>query len=245
MIRIALSCSLDGVSEQTPDESGQSRVNNAYIESILRAGAAPVPVPVTQEADGLAAIIDCCCGLVLTGGDDISPLLYGEEPLPEVRSVSARRDKYELLLFNLAVERKIPVFGICRGIQLINVALGGSLHQHLAAMSDLTIRHDQEESRHTPTHLVMVTSDSLIHGVLGDQAEVNSFHHQAIKVLAKGLKVTGVSPDGVIEAVESAEGFAPTILGVQWHPEGLSETRPEMAALFKLFVNLCETGHRS
>ncbi len=245
MVRIALSCSLDGISEERPQESGRCWVNNAYIHSVLRAGAAPVPVPVMQDTGSLTSILDCCGGLILTGGNDIAPSRYGEERQPEVRSVSVLRDTYELLLFQLSVERKIPVFGICRGVQLINVALGGSLHQHLGSIPEFTLQHDQEEGRQTTTHCVAVTSDSIIRQIFGSQTEVNSFHHQAIKALAPGLKVTATSSDGVIEAVESIDDAMPIILGVQWHPEELSESEPETAALFKVFVEMCEEGRRS
>ncbi|NLA95507.1 MAG: gamma-glutamyl-gamma-aminobutyrate hydrolase family protein [Clostridiaceae bacterium] len=242
MIRIALSCSLDGISEERPQESGRCRVNNAYIHSVLRAGAAPVPVPVMEDTGSLTSILDCCDGLILTGGNDIAPSRYGEEQQPEVRSVSVLRDIYESLLFQLALERKLPVFGICRGMQLINVALGGSLHQHLGSVPTFTLQHDQEEGRQTTTHRVAVTSGSIIRQVLGSQTEVNSFHHQAIKSLAPGLRVTATSRDGVIEAVESIPNALSTILGVQWHPEELSESEPKTAALFTLFVKMCQAA---
>jgi len=240
MIRIALSCSLDGVSEGCPEEAGRCQVNNSYIYSVLRAGAAPVLFPVIQDTEALSSMIDSCSGLILTGGDDVSPLLYGEEPLPEVQLVSDSRDRHEFLLFRLAVERKIPVFGICRGMQLINVALGGSLHQHLGVIPEFKHEHRQEESRYITTHSVTIEKGSIMERVLGSEAQVNSFHHQAIKVLAPGLKVTATSPDGVIEAVESTDPLAPAIIGVQWHPEGLSKTKPEMAELFKFFVEMCQ-----
>ncbi|HZK28737.1 MAG TPA: gamma-glutamyl-gamma-aminobutyrate hydrolase family protein, partial [Clostridia bacterium] len=206
---------------------------------VLRAGAAPILIPVTQDRMAVKSILDLCDGLILTGGEDVSPLLYGEDPVKKIGTLSRLRDDYDLLLFNLALERKIPVFGICRGMQLINVALGGSLHQHTDDLPQFTIRHVQQASRHEVTHRVTVVPSSRLHPVLGDSVAVNSWHHQAIKDLALGLTAVASSSDGLIEAVESINESLPPIIGVQWHPEELSQAIPEMADLFFLFVEIC------
>lgn len=245
MIHLGLTCSTYTLKEKRWEGLSGSRINQTYLQSVLMAGAAPVPLPVIADTSALSSIINSCEGLLLTGGGDISPIYYGEEYSPDLRSVSDARDICELLLFRLAMERKIPVFGICRGMQLINVALGGSLYQHLGSVPEFNIQHDQQEERRTTTHGIAIETGSIMERVFGSQAQVNSFHHQAIKDLAPGLKVTARSPDGVIEAVESIDQSGPVIMGVQWHPEELSASEPKAAALFKLFVELCEEGGRS
>lgn len=240
MIRIGLSCGSDRLREASWEGSAGSRVNQAYIQSVLRAGAAPVLIPVIGDGKALAAILDFCDGLLLTGGGDLDPALYGEEKEAGTGPISVERDTCELLLFDLAVRARLPLFGICRGMQLINVALGGTLHQELEGQPDFFIRHKQQCDRQEVTHEVSLQAGSLLHTCLGDRIQVNSLHHQAVKDLAPGLTASAWSPDKIIEGLEGGGGHLPPILAVQWHPEELAQDMPPMAELFSSFVRICQ-----
>lgn len=167
-------------------------------------------------------------GLVIPGGPDLDPALYGESPLPELGAVSQERDALELGLIRWALHQGLPLLGICRGIQSLNVALGGSLYQDLPAQGFRELVHNGQP------HLVEQVADSPLTALFPPRFEVNSYHHQAIKTLAPGLRVLAQAPDGVIEAV-ALEGH-PFALAVQWHPELL----PEQWGIFRAFVEAAE-----
>lgn len=196
-----------------------------YFESILRAGATPVVLPPTEDADALVSVLDRIDGLLLSGGADLNPLFVGEEPIPALHSINARRDLSELLLIRLAYDRQIPILGICRGIQLMAAALDGSIWQDLGsaelpetANSTKLLKHSQDLDRSVASHTVKTAEGSLLRSIMGEETlYVNSFHHQAVRDPGPHLCVSATAPDGVIEAVESTEHKS--ILGVQWHPE--------------------------
>jgi putative glutamine amidotransferase len=171
-------------------------------------------VPAGADPDALAARVDA---LVLTGGTDVDPALYGEEPHPSVR-VDRVRDDRELALLAAALERGLPVLAICRGLQLLNVHLGGTLHQHLAAHP---VGGDG-------VHEVRFAADSTLRGIYGPRCPVNSLHHQAVAAPGAGLACVGHAPDGVVEAVELT---GRPVVGVQWHPEQLNRPEPVFAWL--------------
>ncbi len=239
MFRVGLSGALIADQDKHWEGSNRHYVNDAYVSAVHRAGAVPLIIPVTDGREVISSILDICGGVILTGGDDISPLLFGEEPVKGLGKQSPQRDAFELLLFRMALERSYPVFGVCRGLQLINVALGGTLYQDIGDLPEFTIQHLQKASRQAVTHHIDIVPDTYLYEVLGDKALVNSWHHQAIKKLAGSLRVTARSRDGVIEAVEADGCDMPPIIGVQWHPEELAATVPGMAKLFKTFVGLC------
>lgn len=190
-----------------------------YYQSVLKAGGIPVILPPYEDKEALLGTLDNLDGLLLTGGADINPLYWGEEPVKELHGINPRRDRQELLLVKLAADRQIPVLGICRGIQTLNAALGGSLYQDIhSQMNTPCIKHDQDLDRGFASHTVQIDSDSLLHRLFQtDNLAVNSFHHQAVKEAAPGFRVCARSSDGVIEAIESTE--YKSMLGVQWHPE--------------------------
>ncbi len=214
-----------------------------YYRSIELAGGIPVVIPPTANRVLLTALLDRVDGLLLSGGSDINPLYMGEDPLPELHSVNPSRDFCELVVARLAYDRAMPVFGICRGIQILAVALGGKVHQDLkACMPEGTplLKHSQDAPRHLSTHRVSSEEGSLIQALLGEQFYVNSFHHQAVSDPGKHLRVTARSADGVAEAVESTD--MKPVFGVQWHPEcyALADDKC-MAGLFHHFVNCAES----
>ena len=190
-----------------------------YYQSILKAGGTPFIIPCYDDMDALVNTLEHLDGIVLTGGADINPLYLGEEPIKELHGINPRRDRQELLLTKLAADRQIPILGICRGIQTMNAALGGTLLQDIhVQMEGTRIKHDQNLERSYASHTVSIESNSLLHEVFGaDSIAVNSFHHQAVKEAAPGFRVCARATDGVIEAIESTE--YKSMLGVQWHPE--------------------------
>jgi putative glutamine amidotransferase len=168
---------------------------------------------------------------LLSGGYDCDPCLFGEEKLNESVEIDSRRDEWELPLVRAAVERGMPILAICRGIQSLNVALGGTLYQDLPAQMPTDIHHRQTEGRAVATHSIEVDPNSRLAAIIGPNMEVNSFHHQSLKRIADGLRVVASAPDGVIEAVEgTGEEF---LIGVQFHPEEMVSGSRQAYALFE------------
>jgi putative glutamine amidotransferase len=215
LIGITTSVTVDTIPER-------AYVNGAYIRAIQAAGGIPVLLTPHFTPDVQAALWQRLDGLVLTGGGDIEPERFGEVRHPAVDDVSPARDDLELGLTRRAVADDVPLFAICRGIQVLNVALGGTLVQDIASEWPDALRHSQKAPRHEPTHAVKVMGEGTHLGsVLGAlEVEVNSMHHQAIKRLGEGLREVAWAPDGIIEGVEMP-GDERLVLGVQWHPEEL------------------------
>ena len=197
---------------------GDCTLAQGYYMSVIEAGGTPVIIPPYDNEKALVSLLDTMDGIILSGGADIDPDYLRENALDCV-SVNPRRDAQELLLVHMATERHIPVLGICRGIQIITAALGGKLYQDIATQHPGgCMEHSQKISRGLPSHNVKLEKDSILFGLFGKESlAVNSFHHQAVKEVPKGFRVTAVAPDGIIEGMESVS-FRP-ILGVQWHPE--------------------------
>jgi putative glutamine amidotransferase len=201
-----------------------------YPEAIERAGGIPVIVPLLRP-DAIDALLDRVDGVCLSGGPDLQPSAYGEEPHPQLGPTEPRADAVELQLIRAADRRHLPILGICRGMQVLNVARGGTLHQHLPEVVGDRIEHRQPGHGSIPTHRVETASHSRLRAVLGGpKLEVNSFHHQAIKTLGHDLVATAWAQDGTVEAVEGPGERL--VLGVQWHAEGLEAHGP----LFQLLV---------
>lgn len=212
-------------------------LGEAYYRSVLEAGGIPIVLPPYDETDTLNDLLDSLDGILFSGGADLNPLYVGEEPVKGLHAVNYKRDKQELLLVRLAYDRQIPILGICRGIQVMVAALGGSIYQDIYSQKDKNcLKHTQELDRATPSHTVTFTPDSILSGLFqSDHLYVNSFHHQAVKDVPDCLKVTATSSDGVIEAVESTE--YKSVLGVQWHPEAFCMAgKDDMQPIFKWLV---------
>ena len=198
---------------------GDCTLAEGYYQSILKAGGVPFIIPAYDDTNMIVNTLEQIDGLLLTGGADINPLFWGEEPIQELHGINPRRDRQELLLTQLAADRQIPILGICRGIQTMNAAFGGSLYQDIhSQMEGKRIKHDQNLDRCYASHTVDIEKDTVLHQLFGtDTIAVNSFHHQAVKEAAPGFRVCARAKDGVIEAIESTE--YKSMLGVQWHPE--------------------------
>lgn len=199
-------------------DSGKCTLLEGYYRSVLEAGGTPLIVPSFDDTDAMVSVLDNVDALILSGGGDINPLYLGEEPIPELSSINPARDWQELMLVRLAANRQIPILGICRGIQVMTAALGGKLYQDIYRQAGATLKHSQDTDRHIATHSVRIASSSKLAKIFGStNLHVNSFHHQAVQEAAPGFAVTAVSPDGLIEAVESTQ--CKSMIGVQWHPE--------------------------
>jgi microsomal dipeptidase-like Zn-dependent dipeptidase/gamma-glutamyl-gamma-aminobutyrate hydrolase PuuD len=226
-------------------KEGTSRIADPYFQSVVLAGGAPVLLPVTTDVHALATVVDTLDGLIFSGGGDIDAAYWGEEPVPEAEEPDSCRDEYDFSLLRLAFNRQLPIFGICRGHQVINVAFGGTLYQDIPTRFDAKdrLKHSQEEDRDVATHTV-IPSDipSKLRAALktppGQAIPVNSFHHQAVKDVAPEFIATATSPDGLNEAIEHPEY---PIFGVQWHPESMAVSGNEMMLdLFRYHVGLAE-----
>jgi len=210
---------------RTWDGADRTGVNEAYVKAVVAAGGVPLVLSPLMGPAVAGRALDGVDGLVLTGGEDMDPAWYGAEPSPRLSPPSRERDLFELALFAIARQRELPILGICRGIQVINVALGGTLYQDLPTERPDGIDHRPDGPRDHRSHRVRVQSGSRAAAALGETAvTVNSSHHQAIKDLAPGLVAVGWSDDGVIEAVETPAGD-PWLLAVQWHPEEMHRDR--------------------
>ncbi|PYO50283.1 MAG: hypothetical protein DMD72_02800 [Gemmatimonadetes bacterium] len=222
-------------------DTSRVRLTAAYVTALERAGLIPLIVPPLSNAEAAASVLDSVAGLVLTGGEDVDPARYGEKRHEKVRSVNPARDATEAALIEEARARGTPVLAICRGIQILNVALGGTLVQDIPSQCETTIDHDDEGARNSRTHEVEIEPDSLIAKAVGaEHVTVNSFHHQSVKRVADGMRVTARSPDGVIEGIESTDEDW-WVMGVQWHPEEMTESaEPWDRGLFKAFAKQIE-----
>ena len=210
-------------------------VNQDYLKALKLAGAMPLVLPIAHEREDIQAQLALLDGLLFPGGADVSPLLYGEEPVPELEDVFPELDDHQIALAHMGRERGIPMLGICRGMQVLNVAFGGTLHQHLESG---TLQHVQKTQRHVAGHSVDLAEDGLLARIFGRSSiGTNSFHHQAVKDLAPGFEVNARARDGVIEGFERTDGSF--ILGVQWHPEGMVEKHPLMLGVFRELVYAC------
>lgn len=217
---------------------GDSCIENSYALSILEAGGVPVLIPVCTDIEILRETVKRLDGLLLTGGGDINPLFAKEDPIPQLQEYNIIRDQYDFTLVKLATDRCIPIFGICRGHQVINLAFGGNNYQDIYSQRQTpTLKHSQSVSREYGSHTVLIEKESQLFNIMGtDSLVVNSFHHQAIKDVAPGFHVSATSPDGIIEAMEGRPAYP--IFSVQWHPEKMA-VRPDqqMQRLFHYFVN--------
>jgi len=215
-------------------DDGSLKLLDRYYKSIVEAGGVPVVIPPVTDKDIIINTLDNVDALLLSGGGDINPLWVGEEPSPRLHSINRERDEAELLTAVLAYNRQLPILGICRGIQTLVAALGGTLLQDIEESMGShfkLIKHSQDADRDECTHTVKIEPDTLLSHIFGsDHLTVNSFHHQAVKEPGERLRICALAPDGTIEAVESTEHKP--LLGVQWHPEWLTQHLP----LFKWLV---------
>lgn len=209
-----------------------------YLKGIELAGGAPVVLPLTDDVQVLEAILERCAGVLIPGGHDVEPARYGQELLPECGELSPGRDRLEDWVIGWALERDMPILGICRGVQMLNVHLGGTLYQDLPTQRPESLNHSQQPPYEELVHTVTVQEGSMLARFTGaGKCGVNSLHHQAIWQVAPGLVVDALSEDGVVEAVHMPEKRF--VLGVQWHPEYCCQFQKESMEIFNGFVRAC------
>ncbi|MGM0713063.1 gamma-glutamyl-gamma-aminobutyrate hydrolase family protein [Brevibacillus parabrevis] len=209
-------------------------VGSGYVDGVARAGGIPLILPLltVQEAP-FREMVESLDGLILTGGDDPAPHLYGEEPLQGLGDIEYERDLAELAVIKLALELKKPILGICRGMQILNVACGGTLIQDIPSQVPGAFQHAQKGSRQYGAHKVTLQPGFLADALGQQEVLVNTSHHQAVKDVAPGFQMTGCAADGVIEAIESQNGL---YIGVQWHPERMWSHDSQMFKIAQAFI---------
>lgn len=226
-----MSCNKGGFGDVT-----RQYINAAYISAVEDAGAVPFIIPVSNDLEKTKKLIDLCDGLLFPGGEDIDPGYYGENPNKNLGEIRPEVDKFLFHSLLYALEQRKPALGICKGMQMMVVATGGSLYQDIYSQrEEETFLHCQSGRRTYGVHQVQIDKDSRLFQILETgQIATNSMHHQSVRTLGKGLRLSAHTEDGIVEAVESLDG---RLIGVQWHPE---EMVPESGAMKRLFKNLVQ-----
>lgn len=231
---------LIGLTPAHDTENNDIKMRPTYMRALKAAGAIPVVLPLDASETELTQLAKEFDGFLFTGGPDVHPFIFGEETQAHCGNVSADRDQMELALLPIVMKLKKPVLGICRGIQVLNIALGGNIWQDIPSQvkSDFPIAHSQPFYYNIPSHSAILSEGTLLARISGRNIiKVNSMHHQAVKDLAPGLVASAYSPDHLIEALEMPD--YPFLMGVQWHPEYLWEKNEEAFLIFKTFVESC------
>lgn len=225
------------LSNRVKSKKTYSVINNDYIKAVQKAGGVPILIPFSDNIENIKMLTDKIQGIIFTGGEDISPLTYNEDPIKEVECIIEERDRFELELFKEVYEKKIPILGICRGLQIINVALGGNLYQDIyTQISDCNGHSPKHVSRSNLYHSVKIEKGTKLFDIFKtEDLKVNSFHHQSVKKLGSDLKITAVSNDGIVEGIETlTEKY---LVAVQWHPENLVQRHGEFLKLFQSLID--------
>ena len=216
-------------------EKQRQFVSQPYIRAIERSGGIPLLLPCCQSRDILKEYTRICHGFLFCGGGDITPILFGEPPLTEKGSADMKTDIFQLSLMEYALKSRLPVLAICRGMQVLNIALGGTIYQDLSLSPSPAYQHMQiSPNRSDVSHQVFLTPGSKLHAICGDSLYTNSYHHQTVHEVGDGLRISAASGDQSIEALESEH--LPFAIGVQWHPECMYDVSPEMRSLFAAFL---------
>lgn len=232
-----------GITTSISEDESLLQMNRSYTQAIACNGALPVLLPASTAPDAISRYAQMCDGLLLSGGDDIDPARYGESQTWQCGAISPLRDAFELALCREFLRLRKPILAICRGIQVLNVALGGTLHQDLQSELPGCIAHRQKQKPWHTSHAVEVAPGTRLADILGaGPVLTNSHHHQAVKSPGDGLIVSAAATDGVIEAMEHST--LPFCIGVQWHPERLWDQADSAVhrMLFSAFVSACQTA---
>lgn len=218
------------------DDFTRDYVNYHYTDSIEMAGGLPLILPITTSEEIVKGYIEIIDALILSGGHDMDPMYYNEELLPEGEMPFRERDTFDMLLIKYALEKEIPILGVCRGMQILNVYFEGSLYQDLKYNKEIRLKHIQESSPGESVHKVAVERDSILADIYEEEVWVNSYHHQLVKEVGDSLKVTGRASDKAVELIEWKDDTR-FIVGVQWHPEMMySSGSDEMGRIFTLLL---------
>lgn len=232
-----------GISTGFNESAASMSLNDTYTESIRKAGGIPVMLPLVKDSLFCERLLSNIDALILSGGEDVDPLRYGRDTIPECGYINGPRDTSDLMLGRCAIRHGIPILAICRGEQVMNVALGGTLIQDIPTEVDNHIAHSQSLPRTEPTHTIFMEGESVLKTILEgvDSIGVNSFHHQSVDDIAPGLTVTARASDGVVEAYEGFPRY--DIIGVQFHPEGFAKNNDK--TFLAVFSNLIERAKKA
>lgn len=210
-------------------------VSHAYIRAVENAGAIPLLIPRTEDFSCFPCYYALCDGFLFCGGDDISPRLFGEDLLTDRGHTDMDTDLFHLEFMKYALSPSLPLLAVCRGMQVLNIARGGSIYQDISLREGSSQNHMQLSScRSDICHRISCSQNSILYNICGNYTETNSFHHQCVRTIGKGLKITALTADGVVEALEDSSH--PFLLGLQWHPECMCQSSPSMREIFSLFV---------
>ncbi len=217
-------------------DAGRQFVSHSYIQAVEDAGAVCIIIPCTEDISRFPCYYGLCDGFLFCGGDDISPRLFGEDLLTDRGQTDMHMDCFHLNFMKYALSTSLPILAVCRGMQVLNIALGGTIYQDISLRNGISQNHMQRsESRSDVCHRVACAKNSMLYNICGSFLETNSFHHQCIKTVGKGLSVSAVAADGIVEAIEdSSRSF---LAGLQWHPECMYESCPPMRELFAKFTS--------
>lgn len=226
-------------SQEKGDHPALYTAGKLYSLAVEKAGGIPVILPVLEDRDVLKATSEALDGLLLSGGIDVDPLLFNEEPVPKSGRIDPQRDQYEYAYIEFFHEAKKPMFGICRGCQVMNLAFGGTIYQDITSQREAShLKHAQDAPRWHPTHSISIKENTRLAQIYpSGSAKVNSFHHQSVKEAAPGFMISAEAPDGIVEAIESKGDVF--MIGLQWHPEHLWMNFQDTMDLFTLFIQSC------
>lgn len=226
---------LIGLSANWNDDLHRSDVSNDCVTAVVAAGAVPMIMPLVDSVKAWKSMVNKMDAIIFTGGDDVNPKLYGEEPHAKTDAANDLRDRQEAWMMNYAIQCAKPFLCICRGFQLLNVIKGGSLIQDIEDQYDTDINHAQFPCAGDIVHNVSILESSNLRRIIGDSSlGVNSRHHQAIKSVAPGFRAVAISPDGIVEAIEPVSDYP--CMALQWHPESLYEKDPRQFAVFDWLI---------
>jgi len=228
---------------QEVNEVSRNVLSTDYTRGVERAGGVPVIIPLLEGIDPARGLMESLDGLVLTGGPDLDPATFNEEPHPKLGRISPERDFIELAITRMALELGMPILGICRGIQVLNVAAGGSIIQDIPSQVGSAIKHYQDAPRWHPTHGIRLRESRFARFMGRSEIRVNTFHHQSVRDVAPGFVVTAEASDGIIEAIESKEH--PFAVGLQFHPEGMWARDPLFERPFQALVEAAAARRRA
>lgn len=212
----------------------RSYVNDDYVQAVISAGGVPIILPVLEDREIVRRQLEIVDAVILSGGYDVNPQLFGEEPHKLLGDTLKERDTFDTLLIQEARKLGLPILGICRGLQILNVIAGGTLYQDCSEADNSFVCHWQSYRPDKAAHSVSIVDDSILYNIFGENTQVNSFHHMAIHKLAEGYRATAHAADGIIEGIEATEGS--WVLAVQWHPEMMHRVSENTLNLFRLLI---------
>ena len=241
---IGITCTTGQLSPQEVSSLRVPRVREVgfrtYVNAVVSSGGAPFFIPLIQDSSVLESLVSRLDGLLLSGGPDINPIYFQSEPHAKLGVIDSDKDSLELQIAKLALDADLPILGICRGIQLLNVVGGGTLYQDIPSEVTVpTLKHRQDAPMTTLTHSVNLEQGTKLQEILQQkQLHVNSHHHQSVKEIAPGFRLTATAPDGIIEGIEHTS--KPFVVGVQWHPEGSYPGDTNAQNVFKAFIQAAQ-----